>query len=224
MKRFILAALIAFPTFLYAGDKGLLELEGFSLTGSIGISAKRGRGGFYEKETLSSGDCLFRIYSYGYNGTAFGTSSAASMEFTANQAWTPTANGTKITFKTTPDASTTPAAVLTITSLGAMVTPPAAQTIGAGGTIAADACGTVKKISSAGSVTTDTTNTFTAPGASNTGCVMFLVNSGANNVILDNNALFVSAGGADITVTANDALTVVSDGVKWYQTSALLAN
>lgn len=105
-----------------------------------------------------------------------------------------------------------------------MAYPPAAQTIAAGNTVSADACGGIKQISAAGAVTTDTTNTFTAPSASNNGCVMRVVNTGANNITLDNNANFKSAGGADVVMTADDVVTVGSNGAVWYQLTALEAN
>ena len=103
---------------------------------------------------------------------------------------------------------------------------PSAQTIASGNTIAADACGTLKRITAAGAVTTDTTNTFTAPAAANAGCCMDVCNTGSNTITLDNNANFKSAGGADVVVTADDCLRVCSTGASgvWYQTTALVAN
>lgn len=104
--------------------------------------------------------------------------------------------------------------------------PVATQTIADTDTITADACGTVKRISSAGAVTTNTTNTFTAPAAANAGCVMYVVNVGANNITLDNNANFKSPGGLDVVLTADDAIIVGSTGASgvWYALSALVAN
>ena len=100
-----------------------------------------------------------------------------------------------------------------------IVTPTAAQTIAAGNTITANACGSIKEITAAGAVTTDTTNTFTAPAAANDGCCMDVVNIGAENITLDNNANFVSAGAADVVLGAGDTLRVCSTGAsgKWYQ-------
>ncbi len=99
-----------------------------------------------------------------------------------------------------------------------------AQTISAGNTIAADSCGAMKQITSAGAVTTDTTNTFTAPAAANAGCVLRVVNVGSNNITLDNNANFKSAGATDVLLTADDAVIVESNGTTWYQISAVLLN
>lgn len=100
---------------------------------------------------------------------------------------------------------------------------PTTQVIGAGGTIAADACGGFKKLSSAAAVTTDTTNTITAPAASNKGCVMYVVNTNASDTItLDDNALFEGSGVAGGTpgntvVGAGDVCAVGSDGAVWRQ-------
>lgn len=220
MKRIILlllAVLTALP--IYADD------ELYDSYGSTpGNRIRRSRGHERDRDVILSGDGINGIYGRGFNGSAYTTSDRVSIELQANENWSTTANGTKVLIKTTPDGSTTMATVATINSLGLLITPPSSQTIAEGGTITADGCGTTKRITSADPVTTDTTNTFTAPAAANTGCVMFLVNVGTNTITLDTNALFVSAGAANVAVTANDTLTVVSDGSKWYQTSALLAN
>jgi hypothetical protein len=99
---------------------------------------------------------------------------------------------------------------------------PAAQTIAAGNVITDDGCGTIKSITAAGAVTTDTTNTFTAPAAGNKGCCMHVVNTGANAITLDNNANFVSNGAADVALGAGDTAYVCSSGAsgKWYQIGA----
>jgi hypothetical protein len=148
------------------------------------------------------------------------TLTATTVAITGNA----TVSGTlAVTGATTQTGAQTFAAPVTFSSTTYAVVP-ATETITAAATITADACGGIKRISSAGSVTTNTTNTFTAPSSSNAGCIMLLVNVGSNNIVLDNNALFVSAAAGDITVTANDALIVATDGNKWYQISALLAN
>lgn len=104
--------------------------------------------------------------------------------------------------------------------------PPLAQTIVAGDIVSSrDACGTLKRITSAGAVTTSTTNTFTAgPQLVYAGCWMMVKNVGAANITLDANANFVSAGGADVVMTPNDMVIVVYDGLVWTQVTALLAN
>ena len=104
-----------------------------------------------------------------------------------------------------------------------VVNHPAAQTIAAGGTIADDGCGTIKAIQSAGSVTTSTTDTFTAPSASNLGCCMDVFNVGANNITLDDNAHFFAGG--DVVLTQFDVVRVCSYGqTAWLRTGNLVAN
>lgn len=99
-----------------------------------------------------------------------------------------------------------------------------AQTIASGGTVTADSCGGLKRITSAGAVTTSTTNTFSAPSVQNKSCWMAVCNTGSSNITLDNNANFKSAGGADVVMTPDDCVSVVSTGTVWVQVSALLAN
>jgi len=116
MKKILFAAFFLVPGVLNAGPdpKGVLELEGYGNSDAVGITAKRGRNDFTIKEPLASGDLLYFVKGYGYNGTAFGTNPAASIEMSASQAWTSTANGSKIVFKTTPNGSATQATALTI--------------------------------------------------------------------------------------------------------------
>lgn len=111
--------------------------------------------------------------------------------------------------------NTTPASLF-------IVDPPSAQTIAAGNTITADSCGTLKLITAAGGVTTDTTNTFTAPAAANEGCCMDVLNVGANAITLDNNALTLTNGAADVVLGANDSAKFCSTGASgaWYQIGA----
>lgn len=109
------------------------------------------------------------------------------------------------------DAAATPKAGQIIAS------PPAAQTIAAGNTITADACGGVKIVTAGGAVTTDTTNTITAPAAANAGCCMNIVNTGATNTItLDQNANNNLA--ADTALGPCDTIMACSTGAsgRWY--------
>ena len=101
----------------------------------------------------------------------------------------------------------------------------AEQAVAGGGTIVDNACGSVKLITTddGGAETTSTTNTFTAPAESNNGCIMYVCNNGgADNITLDDNALF--SAGADVVLTPEDCVTVGSNGSIWYQLSALEAN
>jgi hypothetical protein len=112
-----------------------------------------------------------------------------------------------------------------VVSVGPLVaTPPAAQTIAAGNTIAANACGTIKQINAGSAVTTDTTNTFTAP-AGYGGCCMDIVNVDTTDTItLDANANFKTIGGVDQALGPYDTVRVCSDGANWFQMGAVAGN
>lgn len=119
------------------------------------------------------------------------------------------------------DSAATAATVVYRDTSGFIGVPvPATQLIGAGGTIAADACGGVKQITAVTARTTDTTNTFTAPAAANTGCLMDVVNVSTVVITLDYNILFNSAGAADVVLGSSDTVRVYSNGIAWYQIGA----
>lgn len=104
-----------------------------------------------------------------------------------------------------------------------LVSPPATETIAGAATITADGCGTVKRLQSTGNVTTNTTDTFTAPAAANTGCCMDVLNvDTVDTITLDANTNNMFA--ADIAMTPCDSIRVCSDGTDWYPVSALVAN
>jgi hypothetical protein len=117
---------------------------------------------------------------------------------------------------------TTGAAVRTMTVNGIQGVLPATQTIAAGGVIASDACGSLKRITSAGGVTTDTTNSIANPVAV-PGCFMVVRNVGANTITIDKNALILLVGGANVDLLTNSSIGVFSDGVTWIQVTAQLA-
>ena len=102
-------------------------------------------------------------------------------------------------------------------------TPPA-ETIAAAATITADACGGLKQITAAGIVTTNTTDTFSTPGAANRGCIMQVCNVGANAITLDANANFAGAAAGNVAVGAGDCVSVGSNGTIWRQLAPLIDN
>lgn len=100
---------------------------------------------------------------------------------------------------------------------------PATETVAAGATITANACGAVKAVTAAGAVATSTTDTFTAPAPSNAGCLMGVCNVGATNTItLKRSARFLTAGGVDLALAANTCVMVGSEGAAWRQLAAIL--
>lgn len=96
---------------------------------------------------------------------------------------------------------------------------PATQTVAAGFTVTADACGGLKRLTSTGSPTSDTTNTFTAPSSSNAGCCMDVVNVGSNDILLDANTLFPVTSASALTLAQNGSIRVCSDGSYWRKSS-----
>jgi hypothetical protein len=107
------------------------------------------------------------------------------------------------------------------TSFGIAKTPASVDVTG-GGTIADDACGSVKRITSTGPVTTSTTNTFTAPSAANEGCVMLTCNDDSADTITlhgQSGNSFKGAGDADVALAPQDCVLVTSTGAGgvWYQ-------
>lgn len=100
--------------------------------------------------------------------------------------------------------------------------PPATQTVASGDTITANACGSVKRVSADGSVTTDTTNTFDAPESGNAGCVMVVCNVGSNTITLDDNTNF-NAGG-DVSLTADSCIIVAQRTDQWVRAAAVVNN
>jgi hypothetical protein len=99
------------------------------------------------------------------------------------------------------------------------------ETINAGGVITADNCGTLKALEPSGSITTNTTNAFTAPTMDYQGCCMDVVNqNAANTITLDANANFKTAGGADVVLTPFDSVRVCSNGIFWFQIGSVSAN
>ena len=415
MKKIISAVVLIFcvglatSPFLHAGadPRGVLELEGYGNGSPAGITAKRARNDFTIKERVASGDRLFFVDAYGYNGTGFPTNPSASIEIDASENWTSSANGASIVFKVTPPGSTTSSQVLSLngttgvdiftttgtfgvadgeqqlykftgttaststtqlsstiwaymnanssgtvttahegaifgraikgtlsqtfsfgvegncwsnTILGGgngtvgscvgiighsvwegaamstptaaviggdfrseitdptittnrtgndlqfdiigvrsetyggitnststrsysfygvtqgskivnngpiMSIPPSAQTLSAGDTIKADACGGIKQINAGSAIATDVTNTFSVPsistaGTGNIGCFMFVVNNGANTITLDNNASFLTYAGEDINLNTAAAVPVIGNGSLWVQVGPIV--
>jgi len=104
------------------------------------------------------------------------------------------------------------------------VRPRTAETVTAGATITADACLSTKFITADSVVTTSKTNTFTTPSSEYVGCVMNVINTGANTITLDANTNFKTSGGSDVSLTQYDSVVVSTDGTFWYQTAPVVAN
>jgi hypothetical protein len=120
MKKILAAAFILAPCLLFAGPdpRGILELEGYGTSDAAGIKSTRTRGDFTIKETLISGDNLFFLNGYGYNGTSVPATPRAQITFSAGESWTTTNQGADIHFSITPNGSTAMSDVLKISTSG----------------------------------------------------------------------------------------------------------
>lgn len=103
---------------------------------------------------------------------------------------------------------------------------PAPETITAGATVTANICnGGMKRIGATSGVTTNTTNTFTAPGTAPVDCRMTVCNTGSFAITLDSNANFIPfLPTSDIELGAGNCVPVVNDGTAWRQQAAFLDN
>lgn len=96
-------------------------------------------------------------------------------------------------------------------------TAVATQTITASATIdLTGACNGLVRIRADGDVTTNTTNTFTAPSAANVGCVYYVVSVADNGgtITLDDNAHFNTV--ANVAVGTNDGFVIVQSGNSYH--------
>ena len=167
--------------------------------------------------SINIADRLVIVANSTASGLTISTTAAAPIQFYTNSTLRETITSTGRVNIGTNESS---AAIFT-------VDPPSVQTIAAGNTVTANACGTIKPIMAAGNVTTDTTNTLTAPAASVVGCIMKVVNVGsANTITLDNNANFMTNLGADIALGPGDAVIVgsVAATSPWYQLADISVN
>lgn len=104
------------------------------------------------------------------------------------------------------------------------VAPPAVQTVAAGFTITADACGTIKQIQSGGGgVSSDTTNPITNSTAA--GCCMDIINVGSATVSITTSGSNIHAtNGTTLGLTQYDTVRMCSNGSAWYQIGSVATN
>lgn len=100
---------------------------------------------------------------------------------------------------------------------------PGTQTLSAGGTVTADACGGVKRLTSVSAVTTNLLTTITTASAANAGCRMTVCNLGVTHPItLDANDTYVTRDGLNTVLrplgSASSCVDVVSTGdISWFE-------
>lgn len=99
---------------------------------------------------------------------------------------------------------------------------PSVETVGAAGTITANACGGVKLISADAARSTSTSDVFTSTAslaASSMPCLMDLINVSTNTITLKHvEGKFASASHADVALGSTDTVRVVGiSGRGWFQ-------
>lgn len=90
-------------------------------TSAPGIYVNRARNNSALPELLANGDSMFGLYFSGFNGSAFTSTSRASLEIKPMETWSTTANGTQFVFKATPALSVTPAVAFVVTGTSVTV-------------------------------------------------------------------------------------------------------
>lgn len=97
-----------------ASSNNLLVIGNYSAGGTTGVSTFSARGTSASPTATQSGDDIYFMGGRGYGSSTWGIGSKVSINMEASQAWTDSAQGTKITLSTTPNNSTTRADVMTI--------------------------------------------------------------------------------------------------------------
>lgn len=113
-------------------------LRAYGLADNIpSIAGRKARGSYASPSGSINGDTLLRMGGAGYGNTSFATSNKAMIEFTANQDWNDTYQGTQIKFLTTQAGTTTTSEKMRITGSGdvGIGTSSPAQKLDVAGTI-----------------------------------------------------------------------------------------
>ena len=89
-----------------------------SNTAAPGIFGRKARGSVGSPSAISADDQLLALNGRGYGATAFGTTTVAAIIMAAAEAFTDTAQGTYMIFRTTPTGSTTQAERMRLDAVG----------------------------------------------------------------------------------------------------------
>lgn len=80
------------------------------------LAMRRSQGTAATPSALGSGQGFANIIGYGYGSTSYSSGGRATISFNANEAWTDTAQGSRINFNVTPNTTTTQTLVSTLSS------------------------------------------------------------------------------------------------------------
>jgi hypothetical protein len=109
-----------FGTINSIGTSGVaLSIEQYSTSSTpAAIFGRKARGSVASPTAVAINDELLALSARGYGATQFGTTTVANISMLASEAFTDTAQGTYMIFRTTPTGSTTQAERMRITSAG----------------------------------------------------------------------------------------------------------
>ncbi len=101
-------------------ETAFFDVYNAATSGGVTLVARRARGSSSVPAAVGSGDTLLQIGARGYEAVTpgFVTSNRAQIQVTTTEAWTDVAQGTRMVFQTTPNASVTPADRLSIDQTG----------------------------------------------------------------------------------------------------------
>jgi len=91
------------------GNGSRIEIRGWNATATgtaPDVAGVRARGTEGSPSAVLSGDVLMQLHGYGYGATGYSSGARSALALAAAENWTDTAQGTQITFATTPTGST----------------------------------------------------------------------------------------------------------------------
>jgi len=105
-----------------------------SATSGARFIGQHARNTFASPQALASNDIIATFGAQGYGTTGFSTSAVGYLKIFAAEAWSDTAQGTKITIGTTPNTTVSPVDAITISNAGVVAFPVAPLGLTSGGT------------------------------------------------------------------------------------------
>lgn len=194
-----------------------LVLDAYGGGGNLTFRAATGTAA--SRGALANGTVIGVVTGFGaYDATNYTVGSKVSMTFFAAEAWTSTTQGTKITFFTTLNGSTTTASALTLdndkfASFAGAIGRAAPVIKTADFTVAATESWLINnKAAATCTVTLPSASTYTGRELTITNRQAFTVVSASSNVVPIAGG---AAGTAILAATAGKFATLVSDGTNW---------
>lgn len=178
-----------------------------SATSGARFVGQHARNTFAAPAALANNDIIVTFGAQGYGTTAFSASTVAYLKMFAAEAWSDTAQGTRITIATTPNTTITPVDAITISNAGVVAFPVAPLGLTSGGTNAS-------LTASNGAIPYSTATSFAFLAAGSSGQLFQSGGAGAPNWTT---ATYPSTA-------TNTARILRADGTNWAQTTSTFAD